>query len=125
MAELKAATRDELLRALAYYPVREVPLPEAGLKLWVRTLSAGELDGFRKSLRKLGKDGRIEPTDQNGKARFAALCACDQQGKRLFTDDDSFELARLSAPLVERISDAAEELNAQSPGAQEEMEKNS
>lgn len=106
-------TRDAILSA-DDLPRREVPCPEWGGSVWVRSITLAE----RLELMPLVKsDGDIT-------AEMVALCACDEAGTRLFALDDAQRLKAKSAAVVQRVALAALELNGLTKGAAEGAEKN-
>jgi predicted DNA binding protein len=104
-------------------------IPEwKGRTVWVRTLHASERDAYLASLRDVKRDRRgvtIVDRTANGSARLAVLCLCDEQGRRLFADDDAAELGLKSSAALDRITDVAARLNRLNTEALEEAEKNS
>lgn len=109
MSGSKALTRADVLGAQDGR--REaVEVPEWGGTLWVRTLTASERDAFEASLVRV-RAGKIEPNNANQRGRFVALCATDEAGQRLFTDDDAGQIGDRAAPAVERVYEAALRLN--------------
>lgn len=58
-------------------------------------------------------------------ALMVALCACDEQGNKLFTEDDADALAKKPGDVINRIATAALKHNGMTPSAVEDAEKNS
>jgi len=105
-------TRDDIL---SERPVVVEPVEVRGHgQLFVREMTAGEQDRFQLAA---GKDNVI-------RARLVAICACDELGKRLFSDSDVVALSKQPASLIDGIFDAAQRLNKLTEDAAQEMEKN-
>lgn len=102
-------TRDAILN-VSDKRVQKVAVPEWGGDVCVRVLSGAERDRFEYSLQP-DKFGR-KPGMESFRARFAALVLCDEQGERLFKDQDIPALAAKSAPALDRVVEAALTLNA-------------
>lgn len=109
-------------------PREDLPIPEWGVTVWVRTLSGTERDAFEDSNRKVTGSGKgVQITAQMGnfRARLAVLVCCDEDGTRLFSDEDAPALGRKSTAALDRIADVAIRLNRLGPDALEDAEKNS
>jgi hypothetical protein len=105
-------------------PREQVPCPEWGCDIWIRTVGAVEKDMFEEaSLVKRGK-GR-EPTLRNIRARMVVLCATDADGRQLFLPGDAENLGAKSSRVVSRLYDVACRLNAWSDEDVKELAKNS
>jgi hypothetical protein len=121
------ALRDRIL-SRKKLPLEKVLCPEWSDEEWdgtlfVRTVKAGERCKFEAD--SLIKKGRKRETNlENIRARMVALTACDEQGNRLFTEEDVKELTLLSAKPMGRIYDAACKLNGWTDEDVEEMAKN-
>lgn len=83
-------------------PVKSVEVPEWGGEVFVRTLTALELEEFTDAASKDGKQVR---------ARFAATALSDEAGKRLFTDDDVEALSNKSHSALDRVWKVGAALN--------------
>jgi hypothetical protein len=102
-----------------------VPFPDIDAEFRLRELSGTERDKFEMSAFR----------DENGKrvvdtlylrARLVALCLVDDDGRRLFNDDEITQLSdELPASVVNTLFAAAQKLNGLDAGAAEEAEKNS
>lgn len=121
-------TRDEIL-GKQDIKVQRVEIPEWDGHAFVRMLPGAERDRFEQSNVKVvkGKRGKThtEPNPANFRARLAALCLCDEAGKRLFADSDAVDLGRKCGAALDRIADAALELNRMREEDYEEAEGNS
>lgn len=106
MAILK---RDEILAADDI--TRElVPVPEWGGEVFVKSMSGTERDNFEASIvTKRGNDAQVNL--KNIRAKLAAACLCDENGKRLFSDADIPVLAAKSAAALQRVFEVAQRLS--------------
>ena len=101
-------------------PHQDVAVPEWGGDVRVRTMSASERDKWEAAVYSGGQVNTID-----FRARFCALCIVDEQGGRLFTDDEVVTLGTKSAAALQRVFNAAQTLNALSNKDVEELAKNS
>ena len=115
--------RDAILNATAL-PTEAVDVPEWGVTVHVRTLTAAERDAYQASLVKVKKDGSVERAPDNASGRLAALAISDERGNRLFTDDDAADLGRKSAKALARVTEAAARLSGLTDEAKEQARKN-
>jgi hypothetical protein len=98
-----ALTREQILaRRVAATEV--VPAPELGdgATLTVRRLRAGDF---------LALSEKVKADPALAYAHWITACVVDEQGERMFTDDDAPALADLDITLIERLSDAAQRMN--------------
>lgn len=99
----------------------KVPVPEWGGEVMVRTLSGRERDEFEASTVKTNK-GKQEQNFDNFRARFVALCVVDEQGQRLFaTRQEVAMLGNKSVAALQRVFNAAQELNGMTEADVEEL----
>lgn len=111
-------TRAHILAALAPLEVERVEVPEWGGVVFVRAMSGAERDAFELATAPpLG-------TFANLRARLVALCACEEDGTRLFLDADAAQLGTLDARALDRIFQAARRLNALGADDFEQIKKN-
>jgi hypothetical protein len=97
----------------------EVPVPEWGGSVLVRTLTARERDEFEGSTvdKKTGK-----PNLENFRAKLVSLCMVDENGKRLFESRaDVAMLGNKSVAALQRVFNKAQELNGFSEEDVEEL----
>ena len=113
-------TRDDILRANDL-PREEVPVPEWGGSVLVRTISGTERDAFEEAI--MGRGRKIDPT--NIRAKLCALCICDTENKRLFSDGDVAALGAKSASALDRVFETASKLNRIGAREVETLAKNS
>ena len=106
MATLKRddiLTADDIAREL-------VPVPEWGGEVWVKGMSGTERDNFEAGIiERRGKDTNVNM--KNIRAKLAAACLCDENGKRLFADADIPALAAKSAAALQRVFAVAQRLS--------------
>lgn len=112
-------TKDQILAANDK-PTKDVPVPEWGGDVRVRTMSASERDQWENETYGSGKVNTVD-----FRARFVALCLVDEAGVRVFTDEEVAELGTKSAAAMQRVFNAAQTLNALTGKDIEELEKNS
>ena len=105
-------------------PLVAVPTPEWKVTtVWIRTMSAAERDAFEAS--NIVRRGKQRDTNfANIRARFVALCACDERGERIFSDADAGMLGNKSAAVLDRLFDAAQKANGVTEDDVKEMAKN-
>lgn len=114
------ATKDEIL-GKDDLTIERVNVPEWGCEVCVRTMSAAERDAFEASY--LGQDDIARMA--NVRARFCCLIICDDEGGRVFDDEDADALGKKSASALDRIFEVGQRLNGLSANDVEELEKNS
>ena len=104
-----AWTREQILN------VRDLPLREVtveawdGASVWLRTISAGERDRFFLMSRK--SPDSLEPDPENFRARLLVYCICDENGERLFRDDEVELLGEKCAGAINQLYAEAQSLN--------------
>lgn len=99
-------TRDAILKA-DDLPKETVDVPEWGGGVLVRSMTGAERDAFEAQMFEGGK-ARL----QNLRARLVSQVCVDEQGNRLFTDEDIVALGAKSANALDRVFNAAQRLNA-------------
>lgn len=88
----------------------EVVVPEWGVTVYLRQLSAAELDYWQVStIKRAGKDVKLDM--RNASARLVSLCMVDADGKRIFGDDEADALGEKSAVVLGRLFAVAQKLN--------------
>ena len=92
--------------------------------VWVRELSAREKDDFERSLmRRTGR--KTEVSTENVRAKLAVLCCCDENGARIFQDEDVAALTTRPAGVLSKIYEAAQKINEVDDEDVDELVKNS
>jgi len=116
-------TRDEILQAQDL-PTEQVHVPEWGGDVLVRALTGAERDRFEQSIvEQRGKNTRMNL--QNIRAKLVALTVVDEQGNRIFKDEDVKWLGNKSAAALDRIFEVAQRLSGLRDEDVEELAKNS
>lgn len=133
-------TASDILTAADMPPPERVEVPEWGGAVFVRTLTAGERDRLEKAIldarpqedKNKDKDKNEEADKRrqtivppNFRGLLVSLAACDEQGKRLFTDADVAKLSDKSAAAMSRVFDVALRLSGFTDADVEELQKNS
>lgn len=93
-----------------------IPVPEWDGEVCIRAMSGRQRDQFEQRAR--GQDLT------NIRAFVVCLCACDESGKRLFTDSDVEALGDKNAAALDKIFWAALKLNRIGSGDIDELKKN-
>ncbi len=118
----KLLTRDAILG------VNDLPTCDVEIKAWggtvrVRSLTGAERDQFEADLIAARHAGGVSPG--NIRARFAAMCIVDEDGKNLFTADDIERLGGKSGTALDLIYQAVLKFNALTEADVEELAGNS
>ena len=110
-----ALSRDQILGADDLGLV-ELPVPEWGGSVFLRVMRGVERDAF---------EVRMAAEDRaNVRARMAALSIVDEQGVRLFSDEDIEALGQKNAKALNRVMERAMELNGFTEQDVENLEGN-
>jgi hypothetical protein len=112
-------TREAILTAqdLAH---EDVPVPEWGGTVRVRTLTGAERDALGAAM--VDADGK--PDLVGYRCRMVAASVVDEAGARLFSDADAAALGAKSASALDRVASAVERINGMGAEAVEAAEKN-
>ncbi len=97
--------KDSILQAKDC-PVTAVEVPEWGLTVYVRTMTLGEMEVLQNFV-----DAAKGNTDTTAVAEMAAKIICDENGERVFGDDDADGLRGKSHKALTRIANAFTEVN--------------
>lgn len=115
-------TKDQILSA-SDRKIEEVEVPEWNGSVYIRNMTGGERDAYEASLIKMqGKSVQANMAD--ARAKLCAICICDEDGNRLFTDDEAKELSNKCASALDRIYEKAESLNSLKREDVEDLVKN-
>lgn len=106
---MKALTRDEILGA-DDLRTESVEVPEWGGTVIVRELTGAERDTWESSVVKTN-GMKVTIDSHNMRAKLAALCIVDDDGKRVFTDKEAVKLGNKSAAALDRVTDVARRLS--------------
>lgn len=104
----------------------DVKVPEWGGSVRLQELSASERDLWESEQITVSSDGsgaKFNP--KHARARLIARSLVDENGKRLFTDDEVAAVGSLSASKAQKLFDKARKLNAISDEDIKELEGNS
>lgn len=124
--KVKGLTAAELFNVPRRAPV-PVAVPGMGT-VYVRSIKARERDRFEIVA---GRERERARKDRGGerpvkvRALLVALCACDEDGKPLFSEDDAEQLSEQPADVIDLIFDAAAKLNRMGATDEDDAEKNS
>lgn len=95
-------------------PTEVVSVPEWGMEVRIRALSAAERDAYEASCMKRlgsGKDAKLELSFDNMRAKLVARCLVDEQGARVFQDADIPALGGKNADAMDRLFVVAQRLS--------------
>lgn len=116
-------TREAILNA-ADLVTEDVEVPEWGGTVRVRGLTGSERDAFEQSImEQRGRDVALNL--RNIRAKLVALSVVDEQGRRVFSDDDVKALGQKSAVALQRVFEVAQRLSGLRSEDVEELAKNS
>lgn len=107
LSKLAILTADDL-------KTQDVPVPEWGGEVRVKTLTGAERDQYEADSVKTNRGGKREVNMTNMRARLIAMCAVDENGQLLFTRADVMKLGQKSAVALERVFDAAATMSGMS-----------
>ena len=118
-------TRDAILKAGAKLASEKVEVPEWGGTVTVVELTGRERDAWEADIVELNEAGDdAKMSLENARAKLAVRTVVDDDGKRIFTDDDIEELGSTSARALSRIFNVASRLSGLTPGDMDELTKN-
>lgn len=92
-------------------PREPVEIPEWGVTVYVREMTGSERDLYESDLI-ANKDMPLRQKLKNMRANMVVLCTVDDQGQRLFADDDVDAVGAKSATALNRIVEVAQKANA-------------
>lgn len=101
--------RDAILNA-DDIPQELVNVPEWGGDVYVRGLTARELDKYQMSMLQQRGKSQVANLD-NIRAKLVVRTTFDETGARIFTDDDAAALSAKSGAAVGRLFDVAQRLS--------------
>ncbi len=123
MTQGKMLTKEQIFEADDLETV-DVPVPEWGGRVRVRTISGSERDRFEQETMQFNSGNRtVNLIDI--RARFCVLCLVDEAGKRLFNESEIRRLGQKSGKALDRVFDAAQKLNGLSETDLQDLAKNS
>lgn len=104
-------------------PSERVEVPEWNRVIYLRTLSAAERDVYETEIFEY-KKREVIFNRLNIKARLLVRCIANEQGNRIFADNQVDALGNKSAKVLNRLFDIAQKLNGLTVEDVEELEKN-
>lgn len=113
-------SREEILGANDR-KTRDVSVPEWGGSVCVRALSGTERDAYEAGIVQLRGDGTKLVNLKNLRGRLVSLACVDDEGNRLFSDEDAIALGDKSASALERVFEVARRLSGLSEDDVEEL----
>lgn len=118
-------SRDDILSANDIQ-VEELPVPEWGGVICVKTLTAEERDMLEAEIVQMSPDGKPKAMKLDTlRSTVAFLGICDSDGNRLFTDKkDIAALKKKSAAALDRVVARIQEMSAMSPADIEKLTAN-
>lgn len=105
-------------------PRERVDCPEWGGCVWIRTMTSAERDSWE-AARLERKGRRMAPSLDNLRASLVVYCCVDEEGKRIFADDDAEALGGKSAKVLDRLFAVAQRINGVGDEDLESLVKNS
>jgi len=84
--------------------VEKIAIPEWGGDYYVKIISGTERDAF--------EEGYAEQKMKAFRVRFLVLALCDENGERIFKDEDVVELGKKSSVVINRVFEEAWKVNA-------------
>ncbi len=117
-------SRDAILAARSL-PTEDVEVPEWAGTVMVRGLDGQGRDEFEASMMVV-RNGKAYPDTANTRAKLVARCVIDPAtGEPMFTQQDVFELGKLSGAALNRVFAVASRLSGLSDEDMAELEGNS
>jgi len=101
-------TRDAILAAEDRL-FEDVPCPEWGGTVRLRSITGAQRDAYEQSLMQQ-RGGSKQLNMRNARAKLIVLCAVDESGRPMFSEDDLAALGRKNARPLDRLFDACRKL---------------
>lgn len=115
--------RDQVLKAETF-EYRDIDVPEWGGSVRVREMKAADRDDWETSVYKLDTpDGKVKLDRKDFRAKLLVKCLVDENGDRLFADDEVAILSAKSAKVLIRLFAVAQEINGMSVEAEADISK--
>ena len=115
---MAALTKDQIVAANDL-GLLKVTVPDWGGDVFIRVMTVGERDAYEREW-----IGKRETGIDNFRAKFLARCLCDENGKRLFSDEEVGLLASKNARTCSMLWSKAMSHNAITNDDVEELAKN-
>lgn len=120
MSEAKKVLSRQDILSVQDIKLEEVPVPEWGGVVFVKGMTGMERDSFEAAVvQQRGKNMQVNMV--NIRAKLAALTVCDEDGVRVFTEQDVKELGKKSAAALNRIYEVASRLSGITESDVEEL----
>jgi hypothetical protein len=119
---MKLLTADAILAA-DDLTAEVVEVPEWGGSVRVRVMTGDERQTFEEAM--LAADEAEQTVMPEFRSRLAALTIVDEEGERLFSDEQISQLGRKSAAALDRVCEVASRINGLRPEDIEELAGNS
>lgn len=116
-------SKDQILEASDLQTIT-VSVPEWGGDVQIRSMTGADRDEFESSMVKTDAAGNRVADMSNHKAKLVAMTLVDEDGNRMFTQDDVTRLAMKSSAALTRVFESAQELNGIGVKADKAAEKN-
>jgi hypothetical protein len=100
-----------------------VEVPEWGGVILVRCLTSQERDQYEESIYLDNQAGK--GIFANARAKLVVRACCNEDGSRVFLDDDAEQLGRKNASAMDRLFAVAQRLSGLGSDAEKSAEKNS
>lgn len=117
-------TKDQILESNDL-KTQSVEVPEWGGSVNIRTMTGSDRDAFEQTLVKVDGNGNRKTDLTNMRAKLVAMTVVDDNGNRLFGEDDIAVLGRKSATALAKVFEAAQALNGMGDAAEDTAVKNS
>jgi len=114
--------KDQILKA-DDLPFKDIAVPEWGGDVRVSTMTAADRDAFEASIYETDSAGKVNINRKNFRANLLSRAITDDKGLRLFTEKEIDLLGKKSAKAIQRLFDAAQDLNGISKAEQDAIEK--
>ena len=104
------STLRDLVLGAVEAPSELVQVPALGVAIRVRGMTGRERDAFEASCFE-GKGKKRAFSMKNVRAKLVAYCCIEEDGRRLFTDDDAERLGDIRADVLDRLFGVAQRLS--------------
>jgi hypothetical protein len=104
-------------------PFEDVEVPEWGGTVRARTMTGFERDAWEAGITVV-KDGKSTVDPTNFRAKLVAITVVDEEGNRLFSDSDAFDLGKKNGAALDRVYSVSRRLNGITSEDEKELEKN-
>jgi hypothetical protein len=113
-------TAEQILKANDLGKLEAVNVPEWGGQVFVKIMDGASRDRWEL----LTSKALSSPNTANVRASLVVACACDETGKRIFTDNQTASIGLKSSIALDRIYEVAKRINKLEDGDIEELEGN-